>query len=294
MAKHKRSLLTTCLAMSMVGMTSVRPGDDEISLNISYNSLNDVPETYRPLYSEQDGKAVLSRVVGLKSQDDINKIHGALEKERNDHKAVKATLARLGDRDIEDVLKDLDRIPTLEAAAKGADNIDEQIAGRLQQETAPLQRKISGYESELDTLKQQVEQYRTREIHRDINDVVAKFAVKSKVIPEAVEDVQFMARSIFEKNEQGQVVAKADIPGVTPGISPEVWLVELQQTKPYLWPSSNLPNMGKGGPGQTGSNPWSKDSWNMTKQGQIVRENPEKAKQLAAQAGTTVGGPQPK
>lgn len=286
----KQSLVS--LALSHI-LPTCAIGNDDITLNTSYGSLDEVPETFRSLYSEQDGKAVLTNIVGIKTQDDVNRLQGALEKERNDHKQVRSMLSKFGDRNVDDVLQELDRIPALEAAAKGADNIDEQIAGRLQQETAPLQRKLSEYESTLGQLEQQVNEYKTREVHRDINDVVGKFAAKSKAIPEAVEDIQFMARSIFEKNESGQVVAKADIPGVTPGISPEVWLVELQQNKPYLWPQSNLPNMGKGGKGVGGANPWSKDGWNMTEQGRIMRENRQKAEQLAAQAGTSIGGKKP-
>lgn len=281
------------LAHTIAAFLPMIVGNDDIMLNTSYGSIDEVPESFRPLYTEQDGKAVLSKVVGLKTQDDINRLQGALEKERNDHKQVKSMLGKFGDRSVDDVLADLDRLPALEAAAKGADNLDEQIAGRLQQETAPLQRKLSTYETELETLRGQVSEYQTREVHRDINDTVGKYALGSKVLPEAVEDIQFMARSIFEKNESGEVVAKAGIPGVTPGISPEVWLVELQQSKPYYWPQSNLPNMGKGGGNSTGGNPWSKDSWNMTEQGRILRENRNKAEQLAAQAGSAIGGKRP-
>lgn len=286
----KKQLLA--LAIASTGIYAKRPGDDEIQLHTSYDSLDQVPETFRSLYKENDGKAVLSGVVGLKTQDDINRLQGALDKERNDHKTVRSTLSKLGERDINDVLADLDRIPALEAAANGT-NIDEQIAGRLQQETAPLNRTIKTQTEELATLREQVQTYQQREVHRDINDTVGKFANKSKVIPDAVEDIQFMARSIFEKNDNGDVVAKTGIPGVTPGITPEVWLTELQRAKPYFWPASNLPNMGKGDGQQGGANPWHKDSWNMTEQGRIVRENRSKADQLAAQAGTKVGGPKP-
>lgn len=288
----KKQLLHTAILGAFA--MSARPGDDgDVMLNTSYDSIDSVPENFRSLYTEQDGKAVLSKVVGLKTQDDINRLQGALEKERNDHRQVKSMLGKLGDRSIDDVLADLDRLPALEAAAKGADNIDEQIAGRLQQETAPLNRKLNEYEGKIEELSTSLQEYKTREIHRDINDVVGKFATKSKAIPEAIEDIQFMARSIFEKNENGDVVAKAGIPGVTPGITPEVWLVELQQNKPYLWPQSNLPQMGKSGKVVGGNNPWSKDSWNMTEQGKILRENRQKAEQLAAQAGTTIGGQRP-
>ncbi len=42
------------------------------------------------------------------------------------------------------------------------------------------------------------------------------------------------------------------------------------------------PNTGGGGSGQT--NPWKKDSFNLTEQGRIIRDNPELARQMMAQA----------
>lgn len=47
--------------------------------------------------------------------------------------------------------------------------------------------------------------------------------------------------------------------------------------------SGRSPNPGSpGGPGQT--NPWKKETFNLTEQGRILRENPELAKQMMAQA----------
>jgi hypothetical protein len=47
--------------------------------------------------------------------------------------------------------------------------------------------------------------------------------------------------------------------------------------------SGRTPNPGSpGGPGQT--NPWKKETFNLTEQGRLLRENPELARQLMAQA----------
>ena len=82
--------------------------------------------------------------------------------------------------------------------------------------------------------------------------------------------------------------------GVTPGIQPEAWFTDLQGTRKHWWGA----NIGGGGAGNRGGNnaaenPWSAENWNMTKQGVLVRENPQKAEQLAKLAGTTVGGKKP-
>lgn len=284
---HK-SLIATAL------MVSAMPGDDGTpSLNLSYQSQDEIPEQYRGLYTEEDGSFKLTRVVGMKTQDDVNRLTEALNKERNDHKQVRSTLSRLGDQSIDDVLAALDRIPALEAAAKGADNIDEQIAGRLQQETAPLQRTINELTSQLEEAQGQVKEFQAKETRRTIGDAVGQAATKLKMLPEAVDDVAFMANGIFETNEAGQVVAKAGIQGVTPGISPEVWLTELKQTKPFYWPASQGAG-GRGGKGgQSSNNPFTKDNWNLTEQGKLINSNRALAEQYASAAGTTIGGPRP-
>ena len=40
-------------------------------------------------------------------------------------------------------------------------------------------------------------------------------------------------------------------------------------------------------------NPWSRDGWNLTKQGMLVREDGAKAAKLAEQAGSKVGATAP-
>ncbi|QDP52356.1 MAG: putative capsid assembly scaffolding protein [Prokaryotic dsDNA virus sp.] len=282
------------LAIASTLMLSARAGNDDIMLETAYDSLDSVPEQFRSLYEEREGKAVLSKVVGLKTQDDINRLQEALNKERNDHKQVKSQIGRLGGREVDDILKDLDRIPELEAAAKGADNIDERVAAKLQQVEAPLKRELQDAQGKLEQLQQQVEQYKQKETARKVTDNVVKSATEAKALPEATEDIAFLGRSIFEVNDNGDVVAKSDIPGVTPGISPEVWITELKRSKPYYWPaSSGAGGRGNSGGDGAGTNPFSKGNWNLTEQGRLITQDRAKAEQLAKQAGTHIGGPKP-
>ena len=65
-------------------------------------------------------------------------------------------------------------------------------------------------------------------------------------------------------------------------------LQELKMNKPWLWPASN-PAGGRGGNGGAqGTNPWTKEAWNMTEQGAMIRQNPALARQMAQQAGQPV------
>ncbi|USL90048.1 hypothetical protein [Vibrio phage vB_VpaS_CHI] len=272
----------------------LRAGNDDVSLMISYPTLDEIPENFRPLYTEQDGEFKLSKVVGLKTQTDINNLQGALTKERNDHKSVRDNLnTLLNGRSLEEVQADLDRIPTLEASASGKD-LEQQLAGRLQQETAPLNREINKLKQELENANTQLGEYKQRETGRTITDAITTAGTKSKMLQEAMDDVAFMGRSIFELNENGDVVAKTGIPGVTPGISPEVWLTELKRNKPFYWPATQGAG-GRGGKGgEGGNNPFSAENWNLTEQGKMIQQDRSLAEQMASQAGTSIGGPRPK
>lgn len=69
-------------------------------------------------------------------------------------------------------------------------------------------------------------------------------------------------------------------------------LETLKETKSFLFKvpkgegkQSYTPN---GGVGNTVNNPWAKETFNMTEQGRILKENPEQARALAASVGKTI------
>lgn len=76
--------------------------------------------------------------------------------------------------------------------------------------------------------------------------------------------------------------------GVTPGIDATAWLSDVNDSgkKAHWWPRP-------GGGGATGNdgkpgaknNPWKQDTFNLTEQGRITRDNPDLAKKLKAEAG---------
>jgi hypothetical protein len=64
-------------------------------------------------------------------------------------------------------------------------------------------------------------------------------------------------------------------------------LKALQQSDPYLFGDSGKVGSGTNPPGAgTGeANPWKKETWNLTLQGKILREDPAKATRMKAEAG---------
>ena len=68
-------------------------------------------------------------------------------------------------------------------------------------------------------------------------------------------------------------------------------LKALKESKPFLFKAApgNLPKYSpNGGGGNNLKNPFAKETFNMTEQGKLLRENPEQAKAFAAAAGVTL------
>jgi len=275
-------------------------------IELQYENRDSLPEAFREesvfkeLFTvESDGKIVLTGVTGMKTQADVDDVREALRKEREDHGQTKTSLKAWGKLDPTETLAKLDRIGELETAAGGKlddDAINKIVEGRLEQRTAPLQRKIDeltetngNLTTENGSLKGSIET-------RDRNDIIRKVALGSKIHPTAMADVESAAASMFEKDERGQWITKADVAGVTAGQTPEGWLRDMQKVRPHWWPESQGGGAlgGGAGGGFSGPNPWTAENWNMTKQAEIFREQgSEVAERMAKAAGTKVGGTKP-
>lgn len=267
-----------------------------MALKAILDTIDDLPEDIKKEYVEKNGKFEL-QVEGMKTQADVDRLQGALTKERNDHKVVRERLGLLGDRKIEDVLQILDRVPELEAAAAGKldeTKINELVEGRIKTKLAPVEREKGQLAQRVQELSGIVEQYQTKDKVRNIHDAVRDAVGKAQGFQSsAVEDALLYAERMLEINEEGRVVTRDGV-GVTPGVDAAVWLTEMQAKKAHWWG----PSQGGGAGGNRngaggGANPWSAEGWNMTEQGRILKENRSRAEQLAKSAGTSIGGPRP-
>jgi len=225
-------------------------------LNITHEKIEDVPEAFRELYTEQDGKFVLTGVAGIKTQDDIDRIHGGLTKERDDHKATKASLHAFEGLDAEEVRGKMDRFAELEIAAKGNkeemdSKLEELTEARVVSRLAPVNRENKTLKEQLDEAQKENIQLKGDKTRRTIGDHVLDACTKSKVEQTATQDVVMLANQVFEVTEDGTVLTKENPYGVTPGLSPDVFLSEMQEKRPHWWPKSV--GGGAGGSGGTGA-----------------------------------------
>lgn len=270
-------------------------------LELVVDDVNSVPEQFRTLYVEKDGKHHLNITVkGMKPEADLNRTMEALRKERSDHNQTRSKLKPFEGLNIEEVTAQLARIPELEIAAEGKvddKKVEKIVESRIAQRLGPVQRERDTLKSQVDDLSKTVEGFRTKEKTRTIHDAVRGAASKAKLRDTAVEDALLFAERVFDVDDTGSVMAR-DNAGVTPGIDPVTWLTEMVNKKPHWFAESAGGGAGGNtrGSGSGTTNPFSREHWNLTEQGRLVRENRAQAENLARAAGTTIGGgmPQPK
>lgn len=270
-----------------------------MKLQYAVDTLEGIDAAFQPLYTQQGDKYVLTGVEGVKPVDEFNKVYGGLTKERNDHKESRNKLqawASLGT--VEEVQTKLDRIAELEAAAGGKLDdaaIDKLVTTRLSSKTAPLERQIATFQTQLAERDQLIATFQAEKTQRTIHDNLREALKKHEGFQaSAFDDAAMLAERMFTVDEDGRVVTKDNV-GVTPGVDAAVWLTEMQTKRPHWWGPSAGGGAGGNQNGGSGgvSNPFSANGWNLTEQGRMVRENPARAAQLAKAAGTTVGGQRP-
>lgn len=267
-----------------------------MTLKAVIDTLDSVDERYHDLYVEKEGKFTLIPIEGMKPQVEFDTVYRSLSKEREDHKKTKTVLQAFDGLEPAAVREKLDRFSELEIAAAG--KLDDKaletlVANRLQAKLAPVERERDRIKAERDALANEVTEYKTTDKRRKISDKVTAAARTAKVIDTAHEDAVLLAERLFEVDEAGNVVTKDNV-GVTPGLTPDLWLADMQTKRPHWWGPSQGGGAGvRNGGGGNLINPFTHDNWNMTEQGKLYRADPARATKMAEQAGTKIGGPKP-
>lgn len=194
-------------------------------------------------------KELLERLT--KGETTVDEVIKAIENDKKDY----VPRSRLNDKNeeikqLQDQIKERDgQVEQLKKAVKGNEDFEKKIAD--------LQKKNEDWESK----------YKQTQI-----DTAIKLAAKDAKDPADV--LAFVKREGLELNEDGTVKGLDEA------------LKGLRESKPYLF--------GEETPGLRGRtphtppnpnekhtmNPWSKETFNLTEQGKLLRENPELAKQL--------------
>lgn len=140
---------------------------------------------------------------------------------------------------------------------------------------------------DLDALKNQIKSLQDankkaqEEADAKMKELRINDAIKLAIVDKA-QDVDIVS-SLFDK---AKLILGDD--GKITGLDEQ--LKELQKNKAFLFKQAG-PNPKydpKGGNGSPSTNPFAKDTFNLTEQGRLLRENPEQAKAFAQAAGVTI------
>lgn len=133
-----------------------------------------------------------------------------------------------------------------------------------------LQKKIKTYEGQLETLR--TEQARTAKT----------YALKDRLKEAGVIDPDYV---IYKKGGLDKFTFDKD--GAPIGVNE--LLDPMRKESPHLFKVDPGADYSPTGGGKTAvNNPFAKETFNLTEQGRLLRENPAQAKQLAAAAGVTI------
>jgi hypothetical protein len=274
-----------------------------------YEKKEDVPEQFLDLYVERNGKFELTGVEGVKTQADVDRVTEALRKEKELHKGAKAALEKFGDLDPEKIpaaLEELEEVKAQLATVTKDGKVDEgavqeRIEAAVNRAVGPLQRDKKALETQLQNKDKVIAEkdgaigslegnIKRSKIEGQLRDN----AIAAKVLGTAIDDAVMVGLNMFEEVD-GKYVTKDNV-GVTPGLEPKEWFKDMQEKRPHWWPASQGGgSRGAGAPtGRNADNPWSPAGWNVTKQGQYIRQHGEaKAADAAKSVGSHVGATKP-
>jgi hypothetical protein len=173
--------------------------------------------------------------------------------------------------------------------ARGAERITailtEQLAERDKQLTS-LKKSVGDNEG----LKKQIEELQAanKEQKAAFEEQAKALKIDTAIklaIADSAQDADIVASLI----DKGKVVLGED--GKVAGLTEQV--EALKKDKSFLFKNpqgGNNPQYSTngGGPNTPATNPFKKDTYNLTEQGKMFRENPEQARAMAAEAGVTI------
>ncbi|NBB81649.1 MAG: hypothetical protein GVY36_19775 [Verrucomicrobia bacterium] len=263
------------------------------------DQFGELDESHQGLYREQDGKYVLD----VDDVDNFPTVHGLKtghirsKKERDQYrdqfeslKRKAGPLADFDDIDLSDA--DPERLESLLPYLTGEREIPSGDGGPKVDVDKIKANAVKPFERKLSEAEQTAEQYKGL-LHKHVRDSALTSALsKSKVAEPYFDAAMAMFRSrIKVVEDDGNLIPMIE-DDATGEMPVDKYIKEWAQTdqgKAFIEATGNQGG-GSRGSGASGKikNPWSPDNWNMSEQGRIYREDPERARKMAAEYGKKV------
>ena len=241
-----------------------------MAIKSKYSSKSEVPVELLPHYVERDGAFVLD-VEGMVDRARVDALTAKLEDYRINNSALNGKLMAFAGLDPDKVAEALEsQRKLLEGELLKKGDIDAVLKARL----GPIEKRAIEAEARL--------------VELQINQGAIAAATKRGLRPTAVLDLSQRARNAFKLVNGLPVAVGADgqpRPGKD-GVSPmsfDEWTDSLANEAPHLFAEnsgSGAAGSSTGGGGGGAVNPWSKATWNLTAQMQMMRSDPRRAEQM--------------
>ena len=148
-------------------------------------------------------------------------------------------------------------------------------------------KQIENFKSmDIDKIKQAADDWKSKfdeseqEHKKQIEKFIKETAIKTAIADKA-QDIEIVAK-LFDMDK-----ITVDEDGKVSGVDEQ--LTAMQESKKFLFKTNEVQVDYTPRSGKTKSiNPFAKDTFNLTEQGQLLKDDPEKAKALAAEAGTKI------
>ena len=258
-----------------------------MGLKYRIRTRDEVPEEQRGLYAEREGGWVLDveGAVDKAKLDEFRTTNVALLKERDELQQRFAGI-------------DPDEVRSLRTATTKAAEEAQLKAGEFEKVLETRTKALKGdFDKQLSSLTTERDSLQTRLASIQIDQGVVSSATKRGLRPTALPDITARARAVFRLVDGVPTAFEADghtIRTCRDGTSPlalEEWVEGLVAEAPHLFEG----NSGAGGPGgrpQGGggagagrTNPFAKESWNLTEQMRLLKQDPKMAERLKRAAG---------
>lgn len=259
-----------------------------------------IPAGLETFYTEKDGKFIL-QVDGMKSTADFDNYAEALKKRFTDAAAdfSKNKGADISRDDVAAMIKEGFEKFAAPAPAPGAKpngEGDPPAGGDVAARLHDLERNAASSKETITKLTEERDAALGASRSTTIKNALNSAAQKAGATPEGIGNLVTLIEPNFEVSQDGSVVTKIDVKGLSPNTAPDDFFSAAAREKQYrmFWPASKGAgadnDLGGAGGGDLGAdNPWTIKGWNMTKQGNIFRKDKAEAERLATVAGVKLG-----
>lgn len=174
--------------------------------------------------------------------------------------------------------------------AKTAEQINAEVERRVAELKAAQEKALKERDEKIVTLTSDLESH---VIDQALIAAGSELGLRST----AHDDITYRGRKAFKLDEHRKPVAIDKDGNVQYGptgepLTPKDYVTQLTKSAPHLFDPSS--GSGAGGSGQgskggsTGQNPFKKETFNLTAQSEMLRANPDQARQMAAAAGVKI------